>query len=342
MRSSTFAGFCRGTALAALLFALSSVQGCSSNKPKPPDPEKMLEMYREQALGYYEQRSYLQAEDQIRKGLDIRPEDEQLKLMLGWCRQMRGTRDDLNVAERVFRDLAPKKDFRALLGLATVLERKGVLYSESADAIDSGARPTDAADPKQRALELRESARKFWEEALIHYQAVLAGKPSEGQAMNGLQRTYALLGRPEDSLIWADKLLAQCASESEFWAKQLKRTDLRADEESRLRSRLLSSSELTVATHYSAASLLMKLGRKAEAAAHLDQIVLLKPNDADAYSRRAQLLFELGRFEEARANLDDFLRLSGLDFDHPDVQRAYQLQADCDRRLRPQGGTAKQ
>jgi len=341
MRTHSPAAFRRFACVAALLLALPAMQGCRSNEPKPPDPAKMLEMYREQALGYYEQRSYLQAEDQIRKGLDIRPDDDQLKLMLGWCRQMRGTRDDLLVAERVFRDLAPRKDFRALLGLAECLERKGVLYVESAAAIDAGERSTDASDPQARAKELRASANDYWNEALVHYQAVLAAKPSEGQAMNGLQRTFALLGRPEDSLIWADKLLAQSASEAEFWRKQLERTDLRADEEARLRGRLLDSSDLTVATHYSAASLLVKLGRKAEAAAHLDEVVLLVPEDPNAYSRRAQVLFELGRFEEARANLDDFLRLSGLDFDHPDVQRAYQLQADCDRRLRLQDGSAK-
>ncbi len=325
---------------ASTLIVLALAPACTIT-PKGPDPVKLLEMYREQALGYYEAGQLPQAEDQIRKGLDLSPQDDQLKLMLGWCRQRRGTRDDLKVAENVFRDLAPRKDYRALLGLAECLERKGVLYTESAKSIESGKVETEAADPKKRVQELNDDAKKFWMEALTHYQGVLALKPTENQAMNGLHRTYALLGMIEDSLEWAEKLLAQADGELEFWKQQLKRTDLRADEEVRLRGRMGDTRELMIATHFAAASLLVKLSRKTEAAGHLDAVVLLAPDTAAAYSRRAQLLFDLGRFEEARANLDDFLRLTDLPFEHADVQRAFQTKVECDKRLAALGGTAK-
>ena len=322
------------------LLALTLAGACTISQPKP-DPEKLLAMYREQALGYYEAGALQQAEDQIRKGLDISPKDDQLKLMLGWCRQRLGSRDDLLVAERVFRDLAPRKDYRALLGLAECLERKGVLYTESAQKLLDGKGDPDAADPKQRALDLNRDAKKFWLEGLENYQAVLALKPSESQGMNGLHRTYALLGRMEESLEWAEKLIVLSDAEVVFWQTQLKRTDLRAEEETRLRMRLEDTRELTIATHFSAASLLVQSGRKTEAATHLDRIILLDPNLSAAFSRRAQLLFDLGRFEEARANLEDFLRLSDLPFDHPDVQRAFQTKAECDQRLQAQGSAAK-
>ncbi len=325
---------------ASTLLVLALAQACTIT-PKGPDPLKLLEMYREQALGYYEAGQLPQAEDQIRKGLDLSPKDDQLKLMLGWCRQRRGTRDDLEVAERVFRDLAPRKDYRALLGLAECLERMGVLYTESAEKIESGKNETESADPKKRVQELKEDAKKFWMEGLTHYQDVLTRKPTESQAMNGLHRTYALLGLTEDSLEWAEKLLTQTNAEMEFWKQQLKRTDLRADEEVRLRTRMGATREMTVATHFAAAALLVKLGRKTEAAGHLDLVVLLAPDTAQAYSRRAQLLFELGRFEEARANLDDFLRLTDLPFEHADVQRAFKTKVECDKRLAALGGTAK-
>ncbi len=325
---------------ASTLLVLALASACTIT-PKGPDPVKMLEMYREQALGYYEAGQLPQAEDQIRKGLDLSPQDDQLKLMLGWCRQRRGTRDDLDVAERVFRDLAPRKDYRALLGLAECLERKGLLYSESAKKLESGKAETESADPKKRAQELDDDAKKFWTESLTHYQSVLALKPTESQALNGLHRTYALLGLTADSLEWAQRLLIQTDAELEFWKQQLKRTDLRADEELRLRARLSGTRELTVATHFSAAALLVKLGRKTEAAGHLDLVVLLAPDTSAAYSRRAQLLFDLGRFEEARANLDDFLRLTDLPFEHADVRRAFQTKEECDKRLASLGGTAK-
>jgi len=333
MRTPPMQRISRRAAPALWLAVVALSFSCESSQPKPPDPEQMLELHREQALGYYEAGALPQAEDQIRKGLDIDPKDDQLKLMLGWVRQRRGGRDDLDVAERVFRDLAPRKDYRALLGLGECLERKGKLYSEAADEIAVGKRATDATDPQKRAQELLRDAKKFWTEALTHYQAVLALRPSEGQAMNGLQRTYALLGQPEPSVEWADKLLTQSAAEIQVWEKQLKRTDLQASEEARYRKRLIETRELCVATHFSAANLLRKLGRKAEAIAHLDSLVLLDPEQSTAYSNRAQILFELGRYEEARANLDEFLRLSSLPFDHPDTQFALKMQLECERKL---------
>ncbi|HTF91338.1 MAG TPA: tetratricopeptide repeat protein [Planctomycetota bacterium] len=330
----------RSVSLAAWMVSVALVAACNSSPPKP-DPEKMLEMHREQALGYYEAGALPQAEDQIRKGLDIAPKDDQLKLMLGWVRQRRGGRDDLNVAEKVFRDLAPRKDYRALLGLAECLERKGVLYVESAQKISEGKHQTDAADPQKRAQELNLEAEKFWNEALTHYQEVLTLRPTEGQAMNGMQRTCTLLGRLEDSLSWAEKLLAQSASEIVFWEKQLKRTDLRAEEEAQMRGRLVDTRELCVATHNSAATQLVRLGRKSEAIAHLDSALLLAPDMSAIYSRRGQLLFELGRFEEASANLDEFMRLSSLPFDDPAIQRALATQAEAKRKLAALNASAK-
>lgn len=321
-----------------LLLPLGLLLGsCNSTTPKV-DKQALLDMHRDQALGYYEAGALGQAEDQIRKGLDIDPKDDNLKLMLGWCRQRRGTRDDLNVAERVFRDLAPRKDYRALLGLAECLERKGKLYAETADRIEAGEAETPSADPKERALELRNDTRKFWKEALTHYQAVLEQKPTEGQAMNGLQRTHALLDEPEESLAWGGKLLAQSQSELDFWQNQLKRPDLGAKEEAQLRERMTVTREVCVATHFLISAHLVRLDRKAEAVEHLDAIVEMTPEESVAYSRRGQILHDLGRYEEARANLDDFLRITELPFDHPFVQRAFETKSDCERRLQALGG----
>ncbi|HUR29406.1 MAG TPA: hypothetical protein VM509_14550, partial [Planctomycetota bacterium] len=155
------------------------------------------------------------------------------------------------------------------------------------------------------------------------------------------QRTYSLLNQPENSVLWAEKLLAQSAGDLAFWQKQLKRADLLALEEARFRKRMLDTRELCIATHFNAATLLRKLGRKSEAIAHLDAVVQLDPEQSTAYSNRAQNLFDLGRFEEARANLDDFLRLSALPFDHPDTQRALKTQLECERKLQALNASAK-
>jgi tetratricopeptide (TPR) repeat protein len=324
----------RSCARSLALGALLALGACHSDEPKKPDPEKLLEVHREAALQYFDQGELLRAQDQVMRGLDIQPDDAQLKLMLGWILQRKGTPKDVLDAERVFRDLAPEKDYRALLGLAESLERKGLLYAEAADAVESGSRTTEAPDPTKRVAELRKEAQDYWSESVVHYQTTLAQRPSEGKAKNGLQRVYALLGQSEKSLEWAQQLLEQTGAEIEFWKKQLQRPDLTARDEDRLRSLLKASAGLEVETHIHSSTLLLELGRKDEAVAHLDKVLALAPERADGYSRRAQILFELGRFEEAIADIDEFLRLSNLDFEHPDIRRAYQLRSDCEAALK--------
>jgi tetratricopeptide (TPR) repeat protein len=308
---------------ALLTLALLAV-ACGST-PEGPDPDTQLAMHREFALRYYDEGDLDRAEQQIDKALDIAPKDDQLLLMKGWVRQRRGTADDIFVAEAIFRDLVDDEDYRALLGLAEALERKGVLYWESAAAVASGERFTEAADPMARADELRVEAQKSWNESVQYYELTLEQKPGEIQAINGLQRVHALAGDLTASLDWSRRLLDSTDAEIRFWTTQLERPDLTADEELRLRDLLASSSDLQVQTHLHASSVLFQLGRTDEALVHVDAAVALAPESPAVHSRRAQLLHGLGRTSEAVEEMQSFLRLSDLDFDHPDVVLALEL-----------------
>ncbi len=303
---------------------------CVSDGPQEADPVQKLAMHREFALRYYDQGELARAEQQVDKGLEIEPQDPQLLLMKGWIRQRRGTAQDIFVAERIFRELAPGGDYRADLGLAEALERKGVLFDEASDAVASGERITESPDPAARAEELEAQAVACWQESEGLYQKVLGKKPGEFQALNGLQRVLALQGRYEESLSWARTLLEQSELEMEFWRTQLRRPDLSANEEQRLRSLLEGSSRLQVETRLSAATLLVALGRPADALLQLDGALELEPERSEIHSRRAQLLQELGRYREAAASIQEFLRLSELPFEHPDVRRAYALLSECE------------
>ena len=306
--------------LAALTLA---VGGCSG--PKKVDKAEQLALHREFALRYYDDGDLLRAEDQIAKALELAPRDEQLLLMKGWVRQRRGSAEDIFVAEQIFRQLAPKDDYRALLGLGQSLERKGVLFWESAEAVAGGERMTAAADPEQRSRELRQSARSAWRESIEWYERTLEEKPGTIQAVNGLQRVHALAGEYAESLAWAEQLLEQSGAEVAFWAKQLERPDLGAGEERRLRDLLASSSQLQTQTHLQASTLLVQLDRSEEALDHVELALALDPDDPQVHSRRAQLLHALGRPAEAVASLEDYLRLSEEDYSHPDIVRALDL-----------------
>lgn len=307
--------------LGALLLALPS---CRSDGPRI-DRDQQLAMHREFALRYYDEGDLLRAEDQVDRALELEPRDQQLLLMKGWIRQRRGTPEDVFVAEGVFRDLAPKKDYRALLGLAESLERKGVLFHESAEAVASGRRETAASDPTRRATELHGQADAAWKESVQWYERTLEKKPGELQAINGLQRVHGLLGNLDRSLSWSERLLEQSKAEVDFWEAQLKRPELSASEEHRLRGLQQTSRELQVETHLQASTLLKKLDRPAEALAHVEEALLIEPDQPSTHARRAQLLHQLGRNADAVASLETYLRLSDEAFDHPDVARALDL-----------------
>jgi len=317
----------------ALALALAA-PACASNPKSKPDPEKQLELHRELALRYFDEGDLLRAEDQVSRGLDIDPKDEKLQLMLGWVRQRRGSRDDIQIAEKIFRSLLDKrdkdKDYRAQLGLAEALERKGILYQESADAIASGRRVSQAADPEQRVERMRRDAEAFWDESIAMYKTVLERRPEEPQVFNGLQRVYSLRGEDEKALKWSRLLLEQNERDLEFWRTRLQQPDLTADEEADVRELMGRTTRLQIETHLQAATLLVRLDRKSESIGHLDSVLVLAPDLANAYSRRAEILHGLGRDEEAVANLDEFLRLSDLKFEHPDIRRAFELRAECE------------
>jgi tetratricopeptide (TPR) repeat protein len=334
---------CRSRALrpfAAALVGLLLLGACGSTGEA--DPEQQLQMHREFALRYFDEGDLARAEQQVDKGLEIDEDDEQLLLMKGWIRQRRGTAQDILIAEAIFRELDDDEDFRVELGLGEALERKGVLYREAAEAVESGDRFTEASDPKERAAELAETAEDCWSEALECYAQALALKPGEFQAMNGLQRVHALRGEYQKSLDWAEDLLEGSKAEMEFWRERLRRPELSATEEERLRNLLRGSTELQTATHLTAATLLVALDRKEEAVAHLEGAAVLEPDRAEIQSRRAQLLSELGRPEEAALAVQAFLRNTKLPFEHPDVQRAYDLLSECERAARREAAAAQQ
>jgi tetratricopeptide (TPR) repeat protein len=323
------------SALAAVV-ALCSL-ACQSD-PNQPDPEQQLAMHREFALRYYDEGDLDRAEQQVDKGLELEPKDEKLLLMKGWTRQLRGGPEDIFVAEAIFRDLVDDEDYRALLGLAEALERKGVLFFESAAAVESGERFTEAPDPIARAAELRVDAQIAWRESVDFYNRTLTQKPGEIQAINGMQRVHALVGDLEASLDWSRRLIDQSTAEIQFWRGQLERPDLTAPEEQRLRELLASSTGLLTQTHLHASTVLVQLERSDEALEHLELALELQPSDATTYSRRGQVLYSVGRTGEAVASMEMFLRLSEQDFDHPDVARALEMLTTWQRELELAGG----
>jgi tetratricopeptide (TPR) repeat protein len=312
------------------LTALLLLASCSSTDETGLSKTERLNLHREYAMKFFSTGEYAQAERQADLGLDLDRYEPELLLIKGWVHIKRGKTDNVLYAERVFRDLVKNGDYRARIGLGEALERKGVLFWNSADAVESGDRATPASDPAKRAEELRRDAKKMWQESRSQYEQALEKKPDAVQAINGLQRVSALQGDHAAALTWSLQLLELSRSELDYWRAELKRPNLVAAQEEETRRYIAGGEKLVLETHLQASGLLVTLGRKDEALAQLDSALALAPGRAEIYSRRAQLHRDLGYHERARADIEQFLKRSTLELNHPDVQRALDLLSECE------------
>ncbi|MDP6540100.1 MAG: hypothetical protein QF903_02865 [Planctomycetota bacterium] len=317
------------SALAAGLLCAALAAACKSNEPTEAELARQIEIHTEATIGYLDMGELDRAVDQALRGLSLAPEDFKLRLFLGRALQKRGSIEDLLQAERVLRDLQPSEDFRVSLGLAEVLERKGVAFDESARGVAPG-RHTGGADQATTRLRLERDAGEAWEESLAAYERALALRPNDHPAMTGALRVTSLCGDHAGALAWTDAILASTGADRGFWTSQLERPELSVRDEQSARDNIAELDELEMAVQLQAATTLVLCDRKPEAVERLDRACALVPDLAELHSRRAQLLVELGRYEEGLAAIDEYLRLSdGLAFEHPDIRRAYNLRQLC-------------
>ena len=316
--------------LLPLLCALPLAGACRSNDPPELSKEQRLGEYLERALRYIELKDYDRALQQTNQALEVDPQNERFLLMLAKLHQMRGSLQDLLLALSVYERHPAQDDFRVQLGLGESHERIGLIKQESADKIESGETYTDAPDPRERARELRAEAQADWEEA---YRAYLRSNDlhrGEVPVVNGLVRITTLLRREHESVQWARALVDVLAESTRLRRIELEAPDLSANRERALMAAIRSNTEMTSEAHMHVAGLYFRLGLYQETADELSRVIEIDPKRADAYSQRAQVLFELGRYEQADDSVQQFLVLSShLDFDHPDIRAAFDLQSRC-------------
>jgi tetratricopeptide (TPR) repeat protein len=313
-------------ALASL--AATVLLGCSSG-PEEQDPEKLFELYRETAFYHWQNEDLPRTEGQLLKALSIHPEDKSCNLMLGNIGIKRGDTKSLLQAEQVFRHITDQEDYRTNLGLAEVLERLGLVYLEAAANISSGKTTTESENPEERVQDWRKKSKAAWEESRKSYQLVLDRKPTEAKAVNGMQRVFALEGNYEASLVWTQRLLDMVESDIIYFKDKLKEKGITESEEAQLRARMANTLDLSERSHMLAATMLHKMGRSEPALEHLALASEIMPRSAEIWSHRAQILLDLKRYEACIEAADQFLRLSPEEFDHPNIQAAYDLKARC-------------
>src|SRR5690606_27134689 len=116
----------------ALLLLAAAASACASSRDAKKDRQQRLSVHTESAALYLNMGEYERAVDQAQRGLELDPESFELRLYLGRALQKIGGTNEILTAEKVFRSLPTKQDFRVSLGLAEVLERKGLAQDEAA------------------------------------------------------------------------------------------------------------------------------------------------------------------------------------------------------------------
>jgi tetratricopeptide (TPR) repeat protein len=326
------------TFLATGLLGLVLLGSCNSGSLSREERAHQVEIHIDSAALNLSMGDYKRAESQALKGLALDDENFLLTLYLGRALLNKGTFDDIRLAEYTLEKLPVDEDFRVPLSLGEVLERKGLAYEQAADGVESGERYTPEPDPVARAKELRAEANTAYGRSLQLFDKALDLQPADTEVLNGLVRVTALLGRFEDSLAWCQAVVNITTSDRLFWRRQLERPEISPHEEQRMWNNVQKLRKLEQAVHMHAAAVLNnELDRPSDAVAELDAIIAFDPEIARVHSQRAQLLVKLERYEEAIASLDNFLRLAGLEFEHPDIRRAYRIREDCAAALRAGG-----
>lgn len=312
---------------------LASV-ACASEGITSEQKQKLVEGFTETASQYFAMGEYDRANGQCIRGLELDPDNTQLKLVQAWSLQKRGTTQDIAAAERLFRELQSTGDFRAILGLAEATERRGLAFAEGAEKLKSGQRVTEAADPQKRIDDYEAEAKKAWEESISLYMKALEKKHLSTDGLNGLVRVYMLLGNPQAALEWDEKLLATTQENLDYWNQQLKRAGISASDEKQFRGDARALTKIATAAHLTAADLCVTLNRLEKAAEHLDAAIALDPDRPASYSHRAQVRKDLGEPKLALEDIEKFIGLSTLDPNHPDIQRAWRLRKECEEMQR--------
>lgn len=327
---------------ASLLLWLAplALTGClGSGGPPEMTREQKIELYTETASYLYEDGSFLRAQDQAVKALQLDPENEAMRRMIGWIRLRMGTTEDLAIAEEFFRNLRFSGDEHpaTIQGLATVTEQLGVGFDLAARDFAAGTRePADGGDPAVAAREAQDQAMQYWEESADLYRSTLDEGEGSTRSKNGLQRVLSYQGKYEESLAMSEQVLGEAREELAQWRRMLTASDLTDRDEDLMRNNERAAQQLLFDTHLFAAQLRYKLGQYGAALEDIDGAALLDPGSPEVYSLRGQLRAKLDDHAGAIQDIDRYLKLSETPLEHPDVQRAFDLRASCEVALSEQ------
>lgn len=319
--------------LLAPLLALPVLAACSLSQ----EELDQIADYRQRAAQYYDVNDLNRAEQQARRGLEIDPENAELRHLLGRTLLKKGDPTSVQLAGlelAMAHDLEP--DFRTaysygeyhlrhgelLLGSALVLEQKRA----DVDASETDVRASMQADIDTR----RDKAERHLEDALALIDDALAERPDWVEALQHKASILAHTGRDQESLAAINRLTEVLRRSRHSKNDRLMTEQFSVQEEDFWRDSLIRDIAWEVEARGLAASILMNDERWAEAEEELTEILKLAPARAPEYYNRGLARYRQGKLAAAADDMRRFLGKTTLPREAPQIERALGILEEFD------------
>jgi len=281
------------------------------------------------AQRYYDAARYAQAEQQVRKALDLRPRDRKARLILAWSMLQQDAPDKLPESLEMFEKLVRQypKERRAHLGLGSTRYKLALLRESR---IETLAEEEPEGSPEiELAVRQRDA---YLDLAEKDFELVLRRWVDDPTALSILGQIEALRGNPGEAI----PLLTRFLDLAEKTRRSLERMRVRREDEVDLEI-LDRKIERNIAREVRHRDLLANIyydqGLPEKSIEQLDRILAIDPDWSDAYLHRARCWAKADRYERAVADIEHFLRRTERNFEDPVVQNANELLRDYAAKL---------
>lgn len=298
-----------------------------------PDKEhEALIRYQQNAQIYWDNGNLDQSLDQVRRGLEIDPENYKLLTIQAWATLRRSATepDVLPTAEKQFDHLLSLRDEsdhspQVRLGYAKTQGKRAVeLLQRANDLEEQSKRDPSGVDHTQEAATLRADAEKYFARAVKELKTLVDRGEELLLAHYDLMSLLWWRGDYDGAVAEGNAYLERAAQLEERQHRELRRT-LQVDYEQQVREDLqqLIDDELEVRVFM--ANMHYKRGHPELAVEQLDEVLRREPDRYNDYYNRGMSLLALGRTEEARRDLQKFLATTQLSQESDQVKDALRV-----------------
>jgi len=309
---------------------------CSSLFGLSEEDATKLAAFQSNASIYWERGNVNQALDQVRRGLEIQPDDYKLLTIQAWC-WLRLARTDPAMLDRaatqfdrlLYMRADSDQNSQVRLGYAQAQSKLGLQQLKQADDMREEVATLTLSPDDTRAR--TEAAKRHEEVAKAHFaraEQQLKRLIDVGdqllEAHHNLMTIKAWDGDYNGAVDEANAYLERNATLQDNVRSELDNTlVVEYEREKRIQLEALRDQELRVRAFL--ANVHYKQGHHELAVRELNAVLLKNPNLFSEYYNRGRSLMALGRSADARRDLERFLSVTTLPTESPQVQEALRL-----------------